>query len=275
MSLFKIIKAGRPTDTVLVKFAFEALPELSELPFKPDTPGFQPLFAAGASPAGGNAEAGGTTDALVAEEMTEGSAGPSAVELQQLLKESFEKGFADGQQQAEERFSSSFRSLTVAVEEVSGLKGRIVRESEEDLLQLAMMVSKQIIQQELSQNREILACFVAEAVRGIVDQDDIVICFNPEDCRIVSEKRHLYLAGIGDKRQITIRPDDSVPVGGCVIDAPTGLVDARVDAQLAEMYKLLIQERAGTSDAAQNLPMIPEPLVPGPYGVEKYGYPKD
>jgi flagellar assembly protein FliH len=108
-----------------------------------------------------------------------------------------------------------------------------------------------------------------------MEQEEIVICFNPEDCRVVSANRHFYLAGVGDRKQLTIKPDASIPVGGCVVDTPTGLVDARVDAQLAEIFKRLLQERGHAGDATSNLPVETEPYISDQYGAEKYGYTKN
>lgn len=277
MSSCKIIKASLPSERKLEKYSFEAFPEMTESPISEDTGEFRALFTAVPCPAVRESEKPGADASPedVAHPENGAVPGPSEEELQRMLLESFDKGFSEGRQEAEELFNNACRTLAAAVAEVSGLKERIFRESEEDLLQLAMMVAKQIIQQEVSQDRKILACFVAEATRGIMDQDEIVICFNPEDCRIVSANRHLYLAGVGDKRQITIKPDDSIPIGGCVVDTPTGLVDARLEAQLTEVYKQLKQERAHSSDGVITLPMETEPYVSEQYGAENYGYPKN
>jgi flagellar assembly protein FliH len=275
MSLFKIIKAHQAADRKLVKFSFEAFPEMTEPSHSANNEGFQPLFLV--SPC----QTKSTVEDPEPAVSPEGTAPPEtgtaldAKELQQMLQESFGKGLAEGQQHAEKLFNDACRSLTSAVDEISGLKEKIVRESEEDLLRLTIMVAKQIIQREVSLDREILAQFVTEATRGIADQDEIIISFNPEDYWIISDKRHLYLAAIGDKRKITIKPDDSVPVGGCVVDTPTGLVDARVEAQLEEVFKQLMQERGHHSDGSLTLQMVPAPLLPEQSGVESYGYPKN
>jgi flagellar assembly protein FliH len=276
MSSCKIIKAAMPAEYGFVKYSFEALPEMTEFPAAEETGEFQALFTA-TFPMGRETVEPGAATAPAEETQPENSPppGPTDEELQQMLRESFDHGFAEGRQEAEELFNNACRTLRSAVAEVSGLKERLLRESEEDLLQLAIMVAKQIIKQEVSLDRKILAYFVSEATRGIMDQDDIVICFNPEDCRIVSANRHVYLEELDDKRQITLKPDDSVPVGGCVVNSSTGLVDASVEAQLNEVYKRLMQERIHGSDGALVLPMESEPYVQEQYGVENHGYPKN
>ena len=277
MSSFKIIKGAMPAEKNVVKYSFEALPEKVEPLFSSESDEFQALFSAVSCTADTGADESDTAappeDAPLSE--SGDAPGPSEEELRRMLGESFDKGVAEGREQAGETLDNACRTLSVAIAEVGGLKERIIRESEEDLLRLAIMVAKQIVQQEISQDRKILAQFVTEATRGITDRDELVICFNPEDCRIVSANRHLYLAGIDEKRQVTIKPDDSVPAGGCVVETRTGLVDARVEAQLSEIFKRLMEERANSYDGALAMSMETEQYLPEQYGVEQYGYPKN
>jgi len=198
-----------------------------------------------------------------------------AEEVQRLLQESCDRAFADGRREAEESYSLVCKAFAEAIESINGLREQMVRECEDDLLRLVMMIAKQVIRHELSQDRKILAQFVSEAVGGLSDQSDIVICFNPDDYRLVSGNRQFYLAGVSDKLQVTIKPDEQVTSGGCIIETPTGLVDARLETQLAEIFKRLMQERGHGSDEPMELPVKSEQYLTDQRGAEKYGYQND
>jgi len=274
MSLFKIIKGWEPEGGRVAAYAFGSLEENGVRQYDTDPAGFRTMFPAGSSPQHeappGPAEAAPQRE----EAPAEGCApeGPSGEELQAMLREAFDSGFAEGRRETEECLDSACRSLAESVAALDGMRERLIRESEDDLLRLSIMVAKRIIQQELSQDRRILAQFVAEATREIMDQEEIVICLNPDDCRVVSANRHLYLGGVGEKRQLTIKPDASIDAGGCVVDSPIGLVDARVDSQLAEIFKRLMHERGHTGDAPVLLAGENEQYISDQYGVEQYGY---
>lgn len=270
----RIIKCAAQGIQPFSEFSFEALQEefLSQLPVAAED--FQPLFST--DPDSSMESAHPETSGQVPEaEFVDDNPGPGAEEMKRLLQDACDSGFADGRREAEESFAGVCRTFSEAIAAVNGLRERITRECEDDLLRLAMMVAKQIIRQEISQDRKIIAHFVCEAISGISDQNDIVICFNPEDYRIVSADRELYLAGIGDKKQITIKPDDSVSVGGCVVETQTGLVDARVETQLAAIFKRLMQERGHVCDESLGLPAEAELYLAEQCGVEKYGYQQD
>jgi flagellar assembly protein FliH len=233
---------------------------------------FQPLFVENLSQPGdaprNGAEAHSPVEDVPGEEI-------KAEELQRLLQESCDRAFADGRREAEESYSMVCRAFAEAIESVNGLRERIVQECEDDLLRLVMMIAKQVIRHELAQDRKILAQFVSEAVSGLSDQSDIVICFNPDDYRLVSANRQFYLAGVSDKLQVTIKPDDQVTVGGCMVETATGLVDARLETQLAEIFKRLMQERGHSGDEPMELPAKIDQYLTEQRGAEKYGHQHD
>lgn len=272
MSSSRIIKAGIRESSPVASFSFGMLQD--ELPTRSTVTedDFQPLFAGdqGLPNVDTHVEHHGY-------EPVEGAAdeGVGAEELQQMLQEACDRAFADGRREAEESYSSVCRAFAEAIETVNGLREQIVRESEDDLLRLVMMVAKQVIRHELAQDRKILAQFVSEAVAGLTDQSDIVICFSPDDYRLVSANRQFYLAGVSDKLQVTIKPDEQVTAGGCMIETPTGLVDARLETQLAEIFKRLMLERGHSGDESIELPAKAEKYLSEQCGAEKYGYQHD
>jgi len=274
MSLSRIIKFAAQEGCPFAGFSFETLQAESQLQLPVAAAEFQALFTSNPDQADEPAQpemSGHPSE----EEHAGEEPGPGAEELERLLQDSCDRGFADGRREAEESFAGVCRTLSEAILAVSGLRERIMRECEDDLLKLAMMVAKQIVRQEISQDRTILAHFVCEAVAGITEQSDISISFNPEDYLVVSENRSLYLAGIGDKIQVTIKPDDSVSAGGCVVETPTGLVDARIETQLAEVFNRLMQERGHGSDELPELAAEAEHYLSEQCGAEKYGYQQD
>jgi flagellar biosynthesis/type III secretory pathway protein FliH len=274
MSSSRIIKAALNAQQPFAGFSLETLHEEENYQSPGSADEFQTLFTMTPDPSGDRMQQ--QSPGHVSEkEHTGDTHQPDVEELQQLLQESCDRGFAEGRKEAEESFSEVCRTLTEAIGAVGSLRERIIRGCEADLLRLAMMVAKQIVRREISQDRKILAQFISEATAGIAEHTDISICFNPEDYRAVTANRQLYLEGIGDKMQITIKPDESVSVGGCVVETQTGLVDARVETQLAEIFKRLMLERGHCGDESLELPAEAELYLAEQCGAEKNGYQRD
>jgi flagellar assembly protein FliH len=170
------------------------------------------------------------------------------------VQEGYDKGIEEGKRQAERGLANVFRALREAVDELSGLREQVLREAEEDLLKLAIMVARKVIHQEIATDRLILAKVVAAAVNSASEREEIVIRLNPEDHRLVQAHKNLYLNGFNDDRLLDLKSDDSVAQGGCIVDTAMGEIDARTDAQLDEIFKRLLEEK-------KNFPGLPQTLV--------------
>ncbi|MRR06190.1 MAG: flagellar biosynthesis protein [Deltaproteobacteria bacterium] len=167
---------------------------------------------------------------------------PEEVHAQQV-HEAHEKGFEEGKRQAERGLANVFKALRDAVEELVSLKEHVLRASEEDLLKLAVMIARKVIHQEIATDRLILAKVVSAAVSNASDRDELIIRLNPEDHRLVSAHKHLYLNGCNDERLVELRADEVIPPGGCIVDTVMGEIDARTDSQIDEILRRLLDEK--------------------------------
>jgi flagellar assembly protein FliH len=170
----------------------------------------------------------------------------------QEVQESYEKGFEEGKRQAERGLANVFKALRDAVEDLVALKESVLRASEEDLLKLAVMIARKVIHQEIATDRLILAKVVSAAVSNASDRDELVIRLNPEDHRLVSAHKHLYLGGCSDERLVELRADDVIAPGECIVDTVMGEIDARTDSQLDEIFRRLLDEKTSTMSLPAN-----------------------
>lgn len=174
-------------------------------------------------------------------------------ELDRKIHEAFTHGLEEGKVQAGEGLAALCRMLSAAADELQMLHERIMRQTEDDLVKLAISVARKVIHQEISHDRRILKNMVTEAIKNIAEKDEIVIRLNPEDYRVVTANTRLYLPELTEKRHLTLRPDDEVTTGGCVVDTAMGSIDARIEAQLEEIYRRLTEERGagGAPEASE------------------------
>lgn len=164
-------------------------------------------------------------------------------ELDQRLRESFQNGLQEGKNLAERGLLNVFRSLRTAAEGVHALREKVLRESEDELVKLIMMVARKVILREVAQNRRVLSDVVQAAITDISGRDEITIRLNPDDYALVTTSRDEYLRKelITDRMQL--KPDSSVLPGSCQIDTEMGTIDAGIDAQLDEIFRRMLEER--------------------------------
>lgn len=251
MSSSRIIKSSSLNDHSIRDFRFEALDgQLALQEALPCENGFVPyagLNGSGNMPFGNSLNNGGPADDSVPEEaqlvIEELRPCITEEELNARLEEACERGCEEGQRQAERGLSNVFKALREAIEEVYAIREQVFRHSEEDLLKLSILVARKIIQQEVSQDRRILSNVVAAALDNASGRDDVVIRLNPDDLKLVNSQKQINLSGLGEKKLLNLKPDDTIPAGGCVVETQMGEIDARLEKQLDEIYKRLTEER--------------------------------
>lgn len=243
----RIIKVGELPSGQGEKVADYSFEPLSGTPFVPPgdgMDGFVPLIPCQGVPAEGSADRQDARrspeeDVPVAEPPLPGY---SEEEVVLRVDQAFQDGVREGRRQAEENLVACCSSLSDAVAALHEVREKVLRESEDDLLNLAMAVARKIIQQEIASDLSILARIVSRALDSAAGRGDVVIRLNPEDHRLLTDSPQRLLPE-GDGRRMTLKPDETVPSGGCVVDTPMGEIDARIDAQLDEVYRHIMEER--------------------------------
>ena len=165
-------------------------------------------------------------------------------ELNRQINESFEKGLIQGKDLAERGLLNVFRSLRVATEGVHVLREKIMRESEDELVKLIMMVARKVIVREIRMDRMILYNVVQAALSDLSERGDITIRLNPDDYILVTTSHEEYFRKELLTERMHLKSDPTVLQGCCLVDSEMGTIDAGIDAQLDEIFRRLLEERA-------------------------------
>lgn len=170
-------------------------------------------------------------------------------ELNRQLHEAFDNGLAEGKNLAERGLFNVFKALRTASEGIHTLREKVLRESEDELLNLIMMVARKVILREISQDRGILAEVVQNAIVGLSERDEVTVRLNPDDYALATTGRDDLLRKELISDRMSLKPDPTVLAGCCMIDTDMGTINASIDAQLDEIYRRLLEERCVSSDA--------------------------
>jgi len=170
-------------------------------------------------------------------------------ELNRRINEAFEKGLIQGKDLAERGLLNVFRSLRIASEGVHSLREKVMRESEDELVKLIMMVARKVIVREVSMDRSILYNVVKAAIADLSDRGEITIRLNPDDYILVTTShKEIFRKELLTER-MQIKSDPAVHQGFCLVDSEMGTIDAGIEAQLEEIFRRLLEERTLTTEA--------------------------
>ena len=160
--------------------------------------------------------------------------------LAALERDAFAKGFAQGEraglEAAAKRGDAMLRRLTQTLDEMTTLRARMIRETEQQMVSLALAVARRVIHREVSLDRDLLIAIARVALDRLGDDAKISVHLNPDDYAATESARTAEWSGT----QVSVVADARVPRGGCRIDSDFGALDAGVDAQIQELAHALL-----------------------------------
>lgn len=260
MSLSNIIKEHAGGEARVVRLDYAELLHAADTSPKNIPSDFVPFdftrsysTSAGATDPGGRDASGEDADLPDGEQvlLQPGMVVVDEQEIHQRCESEYIRGMQEGRQQAERGLANVFRAMRQSVTELSGLREKVLRGSEDDLLKLAIMIARKITRQEIETNTSVLANIVSAAIADCIDLEKISIRLNPDDYAIVNADRARFIGSLSSDTKVILSSDETLHPGDCMVDSTTGSVDATIETQLEEIYRKFMDER-GLGSIEQN-----------------------
>lgn len=187
--------------------------------------------------------AAGGAGGVAAESQVVVPAADQEARLAALEREAFTKGYAAGERAGVEagarRADGMLRRVAQTIEELSQLRRTITRDTQLQMVQLALALARRVVLRELSLDPDLVAALAHVAVERLGEQVAATIRLHPEDYATVLSHRGEQWEGA----QVTVVPDPAVQRGGCVVESEFGIIDASIDAQFAELSRALLGDQ--------------------------------
>lgn len=134
--------------------------------------------------------------------------------------------------------------LLSAIEEFFAYKDVIVEELSSHILDISLEIAQKIIKTELEKDVQPLLNIINEALNSVSKGESrIVIKVNPDDSADVKRYVPDILSNAQIEAKIVVLADESIELGGAIIETNNGIVDATIETQLGiikEAFKTII-----------------------------------
>jgi len=171
-------------------------------------------------------------DATVDNQLGADPEGPS-VEAQ--LAEAYQQGTAHGRESAERLMADERARLVSTVQDIAGLRRRVLEAAEHDVMQLAVGMARRVLHREVQLEPDILLSMAHVALRRMGDRPVATARLHPEDLAAITTQSAVV-------EGLTLMADPEIPRGGCRLVSSVGEVDLGVDAQMTELSRVLLGE---------------------------------
>ena len=120
---------------------------------------------------------------------------------------------------------------------------------ETEILKLSVDIARRIIREEVSTHQDVVLRMIRDGLIQIRDRQEIKIHVNPADYELVRGHKDEISGSCDGIRNLEIIDDRRVNPGDCMIETSNGNLDARVETQLAEIERILMEEsQSGSTD---------------------------
>jgi type III secretion protein L len=156
------------------------------------------------------------------------------LEAEKLKAQAYEQGQAEGRDAAATQLAEVVSKASLRLQQIEA-------QAEPQLRELAITIARKILGRELEFHPEAVVDIVKQALSEKARQRrEIFLRVNPEDLQHIRENKPDLLEVLSRAKEIGIREDPDVAVGGAVIETDAGMIDAQIETQLGVFERVLM-----------------------------------
>ncbi len=126
------------------------------------------------------------------------------------------------------------------MEKLSRLREKMIRESERQLVELALEIARKVLMQEVQAGRYEIDPIVKEALLHVRTRQDVLVRLHPDDWAACQTAREAEgSAGAGNVRFVA---DPSVRRAACLLETSEGMVESTMEANLENIAEALKED---------------------------------
>lgn len=173
------------------------------------------------------------------------SAGPGAYDREAREQAAYERGVTDGAQRARaeaaDLLERQCRLLTALVQELRLTRDLWFKDAEEPIAALSLAIVRKVLREQGDGLREAVLAQVREALAKVREGGPMKVLVNPSDAPLLEEARETIAASFEGALTLQVEADARISSGGCLVETPSRVVDARIEVQLARIAEALRQ----------------------------------
>ena len=117
-------------------------------------------------------------------------------------------------------------------------KCELYMEAEEQIIQLVLEVSKKVIGDEITQNKESILSLVNQALQKCAFRKKLVLRVSSQDHEFILGNKDRICTLVEGISDIEVASDLSLSAGSCIVETPSGEINSSIDVQIREIEKI-------------------------------------
>lgn len=163
------------------------------------------------------------------------------IRLKALLQDAEQNAFQKGRQAGEDSVRNVLESkieadvvkLRILMKEVKAAVPKLRRQTEEDLIRLAIAVARRVLHRELTIDSTALSGLIRAAFDKVDSRQILHIRTDPASLKVVEQ----VVSAMDTASGMRVVPDPALRSGSLILEFPKGELDASVETQLNEIER--------------------------------------
>jgi flagellar assembly protein FliH len=178
--------------------------------------------------------------------------------MDKIKKDAYEKGFKEGiekgrvsgenlgykigvekaEKQYEEKLLIFQKNLMSSIENIELFKENVLNNAKSDTLDLAIIIAKKIINQEISLNPKVLISIIEDSLQNIIAKDKLKIFLNKDDYEIIKDEKFT----LSNAEKIVFTSDSRLKRGEIKIESDLEQLNYSINENVDKLGEVLKDE---------------------------------
>lgn len=159
-------------------------------------------------------------------------------ESESITDRAYEAGYNSGMSDARNRIGSLIEDAQEIRDFLDSRREKQIGEIEKDTIELILAVARKVIGLELEQNEQAVISLVKSALSKNSFTEKASLRVSQEDYKIIEPNKISILRSVEGLSDLEVLEDIAIPRGSCIVDTPSGEINASVEVQLRELEKI-------------------------------------
>ncbi len=120
-------------------------------------------------------------------------------------------------------------------------RDRLLASAERELVRLAVAIAEKILGREVARDAGVVLEMAARALAEARQRREVTLRIHPDDAEAIRGSHRRLLSALSRARALEVREDAAVTRGGVLVETEAGVVDGRLETQLAAIGAALRQ----------------------------------
>ncbi|MFC4768784.1 FliH/SctL family protein [Effusibacillus consociatus] len=165
----------------------------------------------------------------------------------QAQKAGYEIGFEEGKTAGETLFQEKIQEVLGRMSQIEAERQEYLLQSEQQLLVLACEIARRIMGREIELGMSWVEATLKGALAELVNRSHVEVHAHPDDIPLLIDIKSEISSPYNAQIEFKFTADSSIEKGGCILRTRQGAVDARIDTQLNEVKRALLETAAALS----------------------------